>query len=124
MLDDLIEQSARGRANLFEICSERLRLIRAGLILQHLGIADDLIEWRADFMIDPGRVGSVGPGLVGIEEIVDDAEQIASGSVNVFEVRHRGLAPRILRLLDQHLAVADDVIQRRAQLVLEAFPGG
>ena len=43
-----------------------------------------------------------------------------AGGVDLLQIGHEVVLALLLRLLDQHLGVADDVIERRAQIVDQA----
>ena len=47
--------------------------------------------------------------------IVDECEQLLAGGMGLLQVRHEGTLALLFRLLDEHLGVTDDLIQRRAQ---------
>ena len=60
--------------------------------------------------------------------IADKREQLLAGGMGLPQVRHEAVLALLLRLLQQHLGVADDLIQRRAQVVEQTrrqrVPGG
>src|SRR6185369_12273542 len=58
-----------------------------------------------------------GLDLREVEDVVDQAEQMPAGGLDLLQVGDRVLLPHLLRGLLEHLAVADDRVQRRAQLM-------
>ncbi len=52
-----------------------------------------------------------------IEHVVDQREEVASRRVDLLEVRNQRVLPGLLRVLLEHLAVADDGVERCAQFV-------
>ena len=55
-----------------------------------------------------------------IEDVVDQAEQMLAGILDLAQVRHLRFAPGTLGVLEQDLAVTDDRVQGRAQLMAHA----
>jgi hypothetical protein len=54
-----------------------------------------------------------------LENFVDDRQEPTGGGADLLQVRDEGGLLGGLRLFHQHLAVADDLVDRRAQLVAE-----
>ena len=52
-----------------------------------------------------------------VEHAVDEAEQVVAGLLDLLEIGHERLVAGIARVLGKHLAVADDRVERRTQLV-------
>src|SRR5262249_4164779 len=66
-----------------------------------------------------GGLRTIGGGLVGrgrsLEKFIDKAEQLLARFVNFLQVGGKLFEAAVARLLEQHLAVPDDVVQRRPQ---------
>ena len=58
-----------------------------------------------------------GLDLREVEDVVDQPEQVLAGGVDLLQVGDEVVCAEILGLFLEHLAVADDGVQRRAQLV-------
>ena len=58
-----------------------------------------------------------GLDLRDVEDVVDQAQQVAPGGEDLLEVGDEALLAQVVGLLLEHLAVADDGVERRAQLV-------
>ena len=52
--------------------------------------------------------------------VVDQRQQLLAGRMGFLQIRHEVVLALLLRLLHQHLGIADDQIQRRAQVVDQA----
>lgn len=52
--------------------------------------------------------------------VVDERQQLLAGSMNYLQIRHEAVLLCLQRLLRQHLGVADDITERRAQVVDQA----
>ncbi len=80
---------------------------------QHLHFGRELAEID---LLDM-QVHAAGLDLGQIENVVDQPEQMLAGGLDLDEVRLARLVAAILRVLAQNFAVADDGVERRAQLV-------
>ena len=58
-----------------------------------------------------------GLDLGEVEDVVDQAQQVPPGRVDLLEVGHEAGLAQVFQLLLEHLGVADDGVERRAQLV-------
>ena len=58
-----------------------------------------------------------GLDLGEVEDVVDELEQMLAGRVDLLEIVRELLGAEVGRILLEHLAVADDGVERRAQLV-------
>ena len=76
-----------------------------------------LFEQRHDLDVFEIDVHPAGLDLRQIENVVDQAEQMAAGAFDLLEVGNETFLAEIGRLFLQDLAVADDGVERRAQLV-------
>ena len=63
------------------------------------------------------EVHAAGLDLGEIQHRVDQLQKVLAGRVDLPEVGNEGLWPEVLGFFLQHLAVADDGVERRAQLV-------
>ena len=63
------------------------------------------------------QVHLAGLDLGDVEDVVDHRQQVLAGGADLLQVGDLLAAPVELRVLEQHLAVADDGVERRAQLV-------
>ena len=61
-----------------------------------------------------------GLDLGEIQDVVDQREQVPAGGVDLLQVPAELGVPQVLRLLLQHLAVADDRVERGPELVTHA----
>ncbi len=52
-----------------------------------------------------------------IENVVDERQEMASRAHYLIQIRNESSLPKIAGILDEHFAITDDRIQRRAQLV-------
>ena len=59
----------------------------------------------------------VGLDLRQVEDVVDEREEMAAGAGDLLQFRDEPVPLLVGRLLDQHLAVADDRVQRCTQLM-------
>src|SRR6185503_17755979 len=72
-----------------------------------------------------GGVAEDGGGLAGAtrgEAAVDQLERPACGRLDLLQVGHRTLLSGVLDLVLEQLRVADDLVQRRPQIVAEPRP--
>ena len=83
-------------------------------LADHLGDVDGLV------------IGSHLPGLNfgEVEDVVDEREQVLAGAADLLQVLRHARLPVLLRVLQQDLAVADDRVHRRAQLVAHVSQEG
>ena len=58
-----------------------------------------------------------GLDLGEVEDVVDQAEEVPAGDADLGEVGDEALLAELRGFLDEHFAVADDGVERRAQLV-------
>lgn len=75
----------------------------------------------AQFGFDSARLGGELGGLDGVEQVVDDVDEPAAAGVDGFQVGSEALSREIGGFFQQHFAVTDDVIQRRAELMLQVI---
>jgi hypothetical protein len=68
----------------------------------------------------PENLHLAGLDLGEVEDVGDEREQVLAGAVDALEIGDLLLATLGLGVLEQHLAVADDRVERRAQLVAHA----
>src|SRR5580692_11806570 len=52
-----------------------------------------------------------------MEVFVEQRQELPAGGTSFLQIRHELLLTLLLRLLDQHFGIADDLIKRRAQVV-------
>ena len=52
-----------------------------------------------------------------VKVVVDEREQLLAGGMGLLQIRQKAVLALLLRLLQEQLGVADDLIQRRAQIV-------
>ena len=116
----MLEEPPGRSWDFLEIGGEFRRCIRR-LCQQQLAATDDLIQGRAYFVIQPAGIAAKGRPFVGIEEVVDDVEQMPARGMNSLQVGNEIAQVTVVRVLDEHFAIADDVIERRAQLMLQAL---
>ena len=86
-----------------------------------LGQRDDerahLFEQRHDFDVFEKDVHLAGFDLRQIENVVDQAEQVPAGAFDLLEVGNESFLSEIDCVFLENFAVADDGVERRAQLV-------
>ncbi len=87
-------------------------------------LADQSLHGGLDFAdqsrdLDPLRIGVHAPGLdLGkVEDIVDEAQEVAGIGLDLAEIAQQARFAKILDLLLHHLAVSDDGGERGAELV-------
>jgi hypothetical protein len=73
-------------------------------------------------MLSPRRSDAPRPFQIAdrLKVVVDESQQLSAGGQSSLQIRHEIVLAFLLRLLDQHLGVADDRIERRAQVVDQA----
>ena len=72
---------------------------------------------RLDLEVLAVQFHLAGLDLRQVEDVVDQRQQVLAGGVNPLEIGDEPLLARVLGVLLQHLAVADDGVERRPQLV-------
>ena len=80
----------------------------------------DLADHRRDVEVLDQHVHLAGLDLGQIEDVVDQAQEVLAGAIDLLEIGQEGVLTEILGLLVQHLAVADDGVERRPQLMAHA----
>ncbi len=87
---------------------------------EHLAVAEDGVDGGAEVVADARarlvelRLRGLRAQPGGVEDLVDELEQRLAGGVDLPEVVR---PPRLARVLEQHLAVAEDGVDGGAQLV-------
>ena len=84
---------------------------------QRLDCRADVGEHGGDVELLDEDVHLAGLDLRQVEDVVDQAEQVLAGAADLVEVGLEHVLPQLRGLLEQHLAVADDRVQRRPELV-------
>ena len=87
------------------------------LLRQGLDDGRDVPHQRRHLEVLEVELHAPGLDLGQIEHAVDQLEEVLAGGVDLLEVGDEGLLRQVLGLLLEHLAVADDRVERRAQLV-------
>ena len=89
------------------------------VVLHHQGNDGrfDLGEQFGDIDALDQHIHLAGLDLGEIEDVVDEAEEVLAGGANSAEVGDNPILLEFRGFLDQHFAVADDGIERRAQFV-------
>ena len=77
----------------------------------------DLVDQRPHIHLLDEHVHLAGFDFGQIEDVVDQAQQVAAGAFDLLEVLDRLGVALVLGVLPQNLAVADDRVERRPQLV-------
>src|SRR4029450_13104339 len=78
-------------------------------------VADDLRDVeRLEVQRHPARFD-----LRQVEDVADQGEQIFPRVADLFQVGQIAIVPMVLRIFREHLTVADDRVERRAQLVAD-----
>ena len=82
------------------------------------------LDDRADLLDQPGEIDlleidvhAAGFDLRKIENAVDQSQQVLAGPLDLLQIADGRIVAAIGRVLDQNFAVADDGVERRAQLV-------
>src|SRR6266545_1802573 len=110
--------------DLLQIGHERGVLFAVGILLAQLAIADDEIQEGAAVALQRFQLQLARFDARLRKVVVNQHEELAAGGVNFLQVRDIRVQPEILRLLLQHLAVANDLVQRRAQTVANVGKSG
>lgn len=88
------------------------------LLLEHLAIADDMIYGRAQIMAKLMKITPLIRKGGFVEVRPDQREQLASPLANAFQI---GLERSWnIRILHEHLAIAQDLVDRGAEVVADA----
>ena len=70
-------------------------------------------------MMDQGGIAFVGGRFDRIKKIIDHDQQSPAGQMNAFEIGDELRLGGAGGFFQQHFAITDDVIQRRAKVVFE-----
>ena len=111
-----VKRAERRRTDDFETVRVRRR--------QRLDDRAHLLDQTGEIDLFEIEVHLAGLDLRQIEDVVDQAEEMPAGIADLGEVGQKLVLPLVLRGLVQHLAVADDRVQRRPQLVAHAGEEG
>ncbi len=77
----------------------------------------DVLDQRGNVERLDEQFGAPGFDLGQIEDVVDQRQQVLAGRADLVQVGDHALVTGVLGLFDQHLAVADDRVERCPQLV-------
>jgi hypothetical protein len=93
------------------------------LFAQQLAIADDVVHRGAQFVAKLVQVGlGSGKGLF-VEVLVDERQQAIAAGADFLQVAQKILGRLAGRVLNQNFAEANNVIDRRAQVVADFCKG-
>ena len=90
-----------------------------GFFLAQFAVPDDGVERGEHFLPHAEQVDLAGFNLPGREGVVEERQQLSARGVNLLDVAQQPFRADILDRLQQHLAVADDLVERGAQGVAE-----
>ena len=95
-----------------------------GILLAQLAVADNEVEQRATLALQRIQVQFARLDARGRDIVIDEHEELAARGVHFLQIRNVRVQTQVLRLLLQHFAVADDLVQWRAQVVANVGKSG
>jgi hypothetical protein len=118
------EQIEEGLPDFRQVGVHRADVVGAGddqgvavLVDQRLDDVGDVADQLGDVELFEVEVHPAGLDLREVQDVVDEPEQVLAGRVDPLEIGQEGVGVELLGLLLEHLGVADDRVQGRAQLV-------
>ena len=99
-------------------------IFRGGVLLAEFAVSDNEVKQGAAVPLEHFQLEFAGfdPGVG--NAVVNQREQLAAGRVDFLEIGDIGVKPKVFGLLLQHFAVANYLVERRAQVVANVGDGG
>ena len=118
------EQCFGGLMDLLQIGDETGVPFSIGFLLAQLAVADNEVKQRATLALQRIQIQFARLDARGRDTVVDEHEELAASGVHFLQIRNVRVQTQVFRLLLQHFAVANDLVQRRAQVVANIGKSG